>query len=86
MDSDLANKKFSVLHSVIRQQIHSVKTQRISLIEGHTTIATKVSKCLQNTSVSLWSQNKGLEYLRVTFHLWKISKDSCLVLNLALKI
>jgi len=86
MDSDLVNKKVVVPHSSILQQIHSVKTQRISLIESHTIVATKVSKCLQNTGASLWSQNKGLEYLRVSFHLRKISKDSCLVLIIALKI
>jgi hypothetical protein len=64
--SNLVNKKVTVPHSLIRQQMHSVKRQRISLIESETIIATKVSKCLQNTGVSLWSQNKGLEYLRVT--------------------
>jgi len=84
--SDLVNKKVTVPHSLIRQKMHSVKRQRISLTECHTIIATKVSKCLQNTCVSLWSQNKALEYLRVTSHLWKISKDSCLVLILVLKI
>jgi len=68
MVSDLVNKKFTVPRWLIRQETHSVKRQRISLIESHTIIATKVSKCLQNTGLNLWSQNKGLEYFRVNFH------------------
>jgi hypothetical protein len=72
MGSDLVNKKVTVPLSLFRQQMHAVIIQRISLTESHTIITTKVSKCLQNACVSLWSQNRGLEYLRVTFHLWKI--------------